>query len=48
MSPTKFADRLLDHLKTCRTCKGARVRNDVGYCPVGRKLIEKTSKERHG
>lgn len=48
MTPTKYADKLLDHLKTCRTCKAARVRNTDTFCQVGRVLIEKTTKERHG
>lgn len=48
MSPTKYADKLLGHLKTCTTCRKAPVRAKAYFCPVAKKLIEKTTKERHG
>lgn len=42
------ADRLLDHLATCRQCRSVMVRNTGNLCAKGRKLVQQTLKERHG
>jgi hypothetical protein len=44
----KWADLLLDHMRTCRICIGAKVSNTPNYCPYGKELIRATLKERHG
>jgi hypothetical protein len=44
----KYVDLLLDHMRTCHTCIGAKIANTPNYCPRGRELIQLTIKERHG
>ena len=38
----RLADRLLEHLSHCPDCKKS------SHCPIGKTLIRKTLKERHG
>lgn len=40
--PVEAADRLLDHVGRCPRCRNRK------HCPVGKALIRKTLKERHG
>lgn len=40
--PGRWADLLLRHLKVCRVC------DRPNFCPKGRELIRRTTKERHG
>jgi hypothetical protein len=40
--PTRMADNLLDHVGRCSWCRNRK------HCPIGKSLIRKALKERHG
>lgn len=46
--PGKTADKLISHTKHCQQCGAARRAKTPTFCPVGKTLIKKTLKERHG
>jgi hypothetical protein len=45
---TYWADLLLNHMRTCRACKAAKIADTPHYCQRGQWLIKNTLKERHG